>query len=79
MIRPEKMTVKTQEALATAQEKALAMSAGTLEPEHLLLALLEQEGGFVPDLLKKIGAPLTQLRENLDASLKRLPKVTGNV
>jgi len=79
MIRPEKMTVKTQEALATAQEKALAMSAGTLEPEHLLLALLEQEGGFVPDLLKKIGAPLAQLRENLDASLKRLPKVTGNV
>jgi ATP-dependent Clp protease ATP-binding subunit ClpB len=78
MIRPEKMTVKTQEALAGAQEKAFAMSAGTIEPEHLLLALLDQEGGFVPELLKKIGAQLSRLRENLDGSLKRLPKVTGS-
>ena len=79
MIRPEKMTVKTQEALASAQEKAFAMSAGTIEPEHLLLALLDQEGGFIPELLKKIGAPISQLRENLTTSLKRLPKVTGSV
>ena len=79
MIRPEKMTVKTQEALASAQEKAFSLSAGTIEPEHLLLALLDQEGGFVPELLKKIGAPLPQLRENLATSLKRLPKVTGSV
>jgi len=78
MIRPEKMTVKTQEALAAAQEKAFSLSAGTIEPEHLLLALLDQEGGFVPELLKKIGAQLSRLRENLDASLKRLPKVTGS-
>jgi ATP-dependent Clp protease ATP-binding subunit ClpB len=77
MIRPEKMTVKTQEALASAQEKALGMSAGTIEPEHLLLALIDQEGGFVPELLKKVGAPLPQLRENLDAALKKLPKVSG--
>jgi len=77
MIRPEKMTVKTQEAIATAQEKALAMSAGAIEPEHLLLALLDQEGGFVPVLLGKIGASVPQLRESLEASLRRLPKVTG--
>jgi len=77
MLRPEKMTVKTQEALVTAQEKAISMSAGALEPEHLLLALLDQEGGFVPDLLKKIGAPLARLRENLDSTLQKLPKVTG--
>jgi ATP-dependent Clp protease ATP-binding subunit ClpB len=77
MIRPEKMTVKTQEALASAQEKAQAMSAATIEPEHLLLALFDQEGGFVPELVKKIGAPLPQLRDSLEAGLKRLPKVTG--
>ena len=79
MIRPEKMTVKTQEALASAQEKTFAMSAAAIEPEHLLLALLDQEGGFVPDLLKKVGTPLPQLRENLAASLRKLPKVTGSV
>jgi ATP-dependent Clp protease ATP-binding subunit ClpB len=77
MIRPEKMTVKTQEALASAQEKASSMSSGAIEPEHLLSALIDQEGGFVPDLLKKVGAPLPQLRESLEAALKRLPQVTG--
>ena len=79
MIRPEKMTVKTQEALATAHEKAMTMSAGTIEPEHLLLALLEQEAGLVPELLKKIGAAPSQLRGSLEGSLKKLPKVTGSV
>ena len=79
MIRPEKMTVKTQEALASAQEKTFSLSSGAIEPEHLLLALLDQEGGFIPELLKKVGAPLPQLRESLAASLKRLPKVTGSV
>ena len=79
MIRPEKMTVKTQEALVTALEKAQAMSAGTTEPEHLLLALLDQEAGFVPELLKKIGTPLSRLRENLETSLQRFAKVTGGV
>jgi ATP-dependent Clp protease ATP-binding subunit ClpB len=79
MIRPEKMTVKTQEALVAAQEKALSLSAGTMEPEHLLLALLDQESGFVPELLKKIGAPVARLRDSLEAGLQKLPKVTGGV
>ncbi|GFO53138.1 chaperone protein ClpB [Geomonas sp. Red276] len=77
MIRPEKMTVKTQEALASAQEKASAISSATIEPEHLMLALIDQEGGFVPDLLKKIGASLPQLRSGVESALNRLPKVTG--
>ncbi|MCM0081281.1 ATP-dependent chaperone ClpB [Geomonas sp. Red32] len=77
MIRPERMTVKTQEALASAQEKASAMSAATIEPEHLMLALVDQEGGFVPDLLKKIGTSLPQLRSGIESALNRLPKVTG--
>jgi ATP-dependent Clp protease ATP-binding subunit ClpB len=77
MIRPEKMTVKTQEALASSQEKAVSMSAGAIEPEHLLLALLDQEGGFVPDLLKKVGAGLPQLRQGVETALNKLPKVSG--
>jgi ATP-dependent Clp protease ATP-binding subunit ClpB len=79
MIRPEKMTVKTQEALAASQEKASALSAGSIEPEHLLLALLDQDGGFVPDLLKKIGVPPPQLRQSLEAELKHRPQVSGAV
>ena len=77
MLRQEKMTVKTQDAIVTAHEKAVSMSAGNIEAEHLLLALLDQEGGFVPELLKKIGAPLPRLRGSVDEVLKRLPKVTG--
>jgi len=79
MIRPDKMTVKTQEAVASAHEKAATLSNAAIEPEHLLLALLDQEGGFVPDLLKKIGVQLSQLRDALEAGLKRLPQVTGAV
>jgi len=78
MIRPEKMTVKTQEALAAAQEKAASMSAAIIEPEHLLFALLEQEGGLVPELLQKIGANVGGLKEALNSHLKRLPSVSGS-
>jgi ATP-dependent Clp protease ATP-binding subunit ClpB len=77
MIRPEKMTVKAQEALAVAQEKAAAAGNASLTPTHLLAALLEQEGGLVPELLKKIGIALPLLMERLQASLKRLPRVEG--
>ncbi|MBJ6726612.1 ATP-dependent chaperone ClpB [Geomesophilobacter sediminis] len=78
MIRPEKMTVKTQEAIAAAQELASSRSAASIETEHLLLALIDQEGGFVPELLKKLGTNLSQLRNQVDATLKRLPQVTGS-
>jgi len=47
MIRPDKMTIKTQEALAEAQQTASRMGHGTIEPEHLLSSLLEQEGGRI--------------------------------
>ena len=74
MIRPEKMTVKTQEALVTAQEKAVSTSAGSIEAEHLLCALIEQEGSFVPELLKKIGllAQSEVVKDEPEAPLKSL-------
>ena len=45
MIRSEKMTIKTQEALGAAQQLAASNQNSSIEPEHLLLALLDQEGG----------------------------------
>src|SRR6266545_4147438 len=79
MIRPEKMTIKTQEALAAAQEIASRRGHGTLEPEHLLLALLDQEGALVPPILQKIGVNPAHIREKADGALKKLPQVTGAV
>jgi ATP-dependent Clp protease ATP-binding subunit ClpB len=77
MIRPDKMTIKTQEALAGAQESAARRGHGALEPEHLLLALLEQEGGLVVPILQKVGANPAQIKAKAEEGLKRLPQVSG--
>jgi ATP-dependent Clp protease ATP-binding subunit ClpB len=77
MIRPEKMTIKTQEALAAAQQSAAERSNSAMEPEHLLLALLDQEGGLVAPLLQKIGADPAYVRGKVDTALKKLPQVSG--
>jgi ATP-dependent Clp protease ATP-binding subunit ClpB len=77
MIRPEKMTIKTQEALAGAQEVATRQANSAIEPLHLLLALLGQEGGVVAPILQKIGANLTFIREKVEAALKKLPQISG--
>ena len=79
MIRPEKMTIKTQEALASAQESAAHRQHGAIGPEHLLLALLEQEGGLVSPILQKIGANPVHIRGKIDELLKKLPQVSGAV
>jgi len=77
MIRPDKMTIKTQEALAEAQQTASRMGHGTIEPEHLLSSLLEQEGGLVAPILQKIGANIGIIRGRVDDRLKKLPQVSG--
>jgi len=77
MIRPDKMTIKTQESLAAAQESAARRSHSAIEPEHLLLALLEQEGGLVAPILQKIGANAGHIRGKVEDALKKLPQVSG--
>jgi ATP-dependent Clp protease ATP-binding subunit ClpB len=78
MIRPEKMTVKTQEALSAAHEKAAANGNGAIEPEHLFLALMDQESGLVPALLQKVGLTASSLRNKADEAVKKLPKASGD-
>ncbi len=77
MLRPEKMTIKTQEALGAAQQLAVSRQNSSLEPEHLLLALLDQEGGLVASLLQKIGANTGYVRSKVDTELKKLPQASG--
>ncbi len=77
MISPDKMTIKTQEALSAAQQDASRRGNATVEPEHLLLALLEQEGGLVAPILQKIGGAPASVKSALEAALKRLPQVSG--
>ncbi len=79
MISTDKMTIKSQEALSAAQQDASRRGNGTVEPEHLLLALLEQEGGLVAPILQKIGVNPGIVKGSLESALKRLSQVTGGV
>lgn len=76
-MRMDKLTSKFQAALAEAQSLALGQDNGFIEPEHLMKALLDQQGGSCRPLLSKAGVNLSQLRTLLDQALDRLPKVSG--
>ncbi|MCY4426898.1 MAG: ATP-dependent chaperone ClpB [Halieaceae bacterium] len=76
-MRVEKFTNPLQQALSEAQSMALGRNHNFIEPQHLLLALLEQTGGVCQPLLAKAGAKLSQLREALRQSLDDIPEVTG--
>ena len=76
-MRMDKLTSKFQMALADAQSLALGRDNGFIEPEHLMKALLDQQGGSCRPLLSKAGVNLSQLRTLIDQSLERLPKVSG--
>ena len=76
--RPDKLTVKTQEALQRAHFMAQEMSHQQLRPLHLLKSLLEEEQGVVRALIDKIGAEFSQLHDMVESELNRLPKVTGS-
>jgi ATP-dependent Clp protease ATP-binding subunit ClpB len=76
-MRMDKLTSRFQQALADAQSLAVGRDHQFLEPAHVLLALLDSQGGTVRPLLVKAGADVTRLRSELGAALDRLPKVEG--
>src|SRR4029453_8494958 len=76
--RFDKLTVKAQEAVQTAQALADREGHQQIEPEHLLLALIEQEDGVVGALLAKLGARPDAIRRDVQAEIRRLPKVSGS-
>ncbi len=77
-MRMDKLTSKFQMALVDAQSLALGRDSGFIEPEHLMKALLDQQGGTCRPLLSKAGVNISQLRTLLDQALDRLPTVSGN-
>src|SRR5438105_11028953 len=76
-MRFEKFTTKLQDALAEAQSNALGRDQQYIEPQHLLLALLNQEGGGMAGLISKAGGNPDALKKALAESIARLPKVEG--
>ncbi len=76
-MRLDQFTVKAQEALASAQTDAEKNDHPEVTPEHLLKALLTQEGGVVPSALGKMGANTGGLAADLDRVLSSLPRTQG--
>ena len=73
----DKFTLKAQEALATAQQIAMAKSHTVLSPLHLLSALCSDDEGVVVMILKRIGADLGRLKDMIESELNRLPQGTS--
>ena len=71
-------TQKSVEAVQAAQQMASARQNQQIEQEHLLLALLEQKEGLIPQLMQKAGVDATSLRQKLAAAVERLPQVSGS-
>jgi len=76
-MRLDKLTVKAGEAMQEAQSIAGKYNQQEVAPEHLLLAMLAQDGGVVPAILAKIGINVSQLTQEVESAIKVLPQVTG--
>jgi ATP-dependent Clp protease ATP-binding subunit ClpB len=76
-MRQDKLTSKFQLALADAQSLAVGRDHQFIEPAHLMLALLDQQGGTARPLLDRAGTNLNVLRSRLAQALDRLPSVEG--
>ena len=74
----EKYTQKTLEAIQTAQSMAQENHNNYLMPEHLLYALVDQDGGLIPSLLSRMGVDCNTLLSELDTAISALPKVGGD-
>jgi ATP-dependent Clp protease ATP-binding subunit ClpB len=74
---PNRLTLKTQEALHDAQTKALRYGHTEVDADHLLLALLEQPDGLIPRLLTRADLDTGALRADLERVLESRPRVSG--
>jgi ATP-dependent Clp protease ATP-binding subunit ClpB len=77
-IRWEKLTVKSQQAMQQAQERAAELGNPEIQPVHLLLALVEDREGVIPAVLGKIGVPVERLESSLHQIEEKLPRVGGS-
>jgi len=74
----QNFTQKTLEAVQTAQSMAQENRNSYITPEHLLYALVDQDGGLIPTLFKRMGVDCDALLSELDGQIAALPKVGGD-
>jgi ATP-dependent Clp protease ATP-binding subunit ClpB len=76
-MNPDRLTQKSQEALHDAQSLALRLGHTEVDSEHLLVALIDQADGLVPQLLAHVGADVAALRGSVERDLGNRPRVSG--
>ena len=74
---PNKLTIKSQEALTGAQDRARRLGHQQVGSEHLLLTLLDQHDGLAPRLLQRLDVDAAAVRARIESDLDRKPKVSG--
>ena len=77
-MRTDKLTTKFQQALSDAQSLAVGADQQFIEPQHVLLALANQDDGAAASLLARAGAQVPRLKTELKNAIERLPKVEGH-
>ena len=78
MIKFDKFTVKSQEAIGEAQQIASSYNHQEIREEHLLLALIGQKDGVIPSILQKLEINPEEFKSNLKKMLEKIPKVYGD-
>ena len=77
-MRLDRFTIKAQEAIESAQSLADRAGNPSIEPEHLSIALVGQEEGTVPEILRKLGVNPQQVLQSVREGLTQLPRVSGS-
>ena len=77
-MQPDRFTIKSQEAIAAAGSLAERARNPQVTPEHLLVVLLDQEGGVVPAVLAKLGVDAAAVRAQAQSAIAGLPTVTSS-
>jgi len=75
----QNFTQKSMSAISEAHNFAIRYKHSEIKTEHLLLALINQMDGLIPNILQKMGINLTELTKKLEAKLNSMPKIEGGV
>lgn len=78
-IPPEKLTENARDAIIEAQSRSLQLGHQEVDVWHIFAALISQQGGIAPSIIKKIGIPDSAIALSLSRELDRKPKVRGNI
>lgn len=74
----QKLTQKSLEALQAAQAKATEYGNNEVRPEHLVVALIEQDEGLIPNLFEKLNVAPFNVKEDVEREIANFPKVKGS-